>query len=412
MRCDLPNSPIMKGVKVLEVATWAFVPTAAAVLGAWGADVIKVEDPRTGDPMRALTSWGVSPQSTPAGHPLMHAFNRGKRSVGLDVSTAEGHEILMKLAAQSDVFVTNLLPGARRRLRIDVADIREHSPDIIYGLGTAQGTAGPEREKGGFDAISYWGRSGAARAARPDGQSEPVPSPGPAFGDSQSGMNLAGGLAAALFHRERTREPTTVDASLLASGMWSMQIGIATARFLGVDDLPAIDRKSVTNPLVNLYVTADHRCVSLAMLESDKYWPGLCKALDRNDLTSDPRFRTAELRNDNRVACISELDRVFIDLSLTDVIARLKQQAGQWDVIQSVRDLEDDEQVVENGYIGYVSHQDEVDIPFVRVPVRFDEEPEPLAFGPGHAAHTDEVLLELGYDWERIAVLKELGAIT
>jgi crotonobetainyl-CoA:carnitine CoA-transferase CaiB-like acyl-CoA transferase len=403
---------IMKGIKVLELSTWAFVPTAAAVLAAWGADVIKVEEPLHGDTMRGLTSWGVGPRTTPAGHPLVHAFNRGKRSIGLNVASDQGHDVLMRLVDQSDIFLTNLLPPARRKLRVDVDDIRGRNPRIIYGRGSAQGTLGPERDKGGFDAVSYWSRSGAARAAMSAGQAEPVASPGPAFGDTQSGMNLAGGLAAALFHRERTGEAATVDVSLLGSGMWAMQPGITSARFLDVDDLPAIDRKLAPNPLVNVYVTSDHRFVSLAMLESDRYWPGLCEALGRDDLTKDPRFLTAELRGEHRGECIAELDHEFGKRTLAESRETLDRQSGQWDVVQAVRDLEHDPQAVANGYIGYLEHFSGEPIPFVRVPIRFDETPEPLAFAPEHAAHTEEVLLELGYDWSEVVKLKESGATT
>lgn len=408
----LPFAGTMQGIRVVELSTWAFVPSAAALLAAWGADVVKIEEPSTGDMLRGITAWGVGPTSGPAGHPLVQAFNRGKRSVGLNVASDRGREVLMRLIDRADVFVTNFLPPARIKLGIDVADVTSRKPGIIYGRGSGQGVHGPEKDKGGFDAISYWSRSSAARGAMSAGQPHPVSLPGPAFGDSQSGLNLAGGIAAALFHRQRTGEALVVDVSLLASGMWSMQGGITACGYLGLQDLPNIDRDAPPNPLVNVYGTADHQFVSLAMLEADRYWPGVCQALGRSDLQSDPRFATADLRSENRRDCVAELDAEFGRRTLIEARQALSSQTGAWDVVQTAVALHDDPQVIANEYIGYVEQQGLAPVPFVRAPIRFNDTPEPVALAPELGAHTEEVLLELGYDWDEILALKDAQTIS
>ena len=151
---------VLEGIRVLEVAQWWFVPSAAAVLSDWGADVIKVEHPVTGDPQRGLITSGLLPKGS--FNFMWEQPNRGKRSIGIDLSTPDGLEILYKLVEKSDVFLTSFLPPARQRLRIDVEHIRARNPDIVYVRGSGQGVRGPDAEKGGYDGASF------GRAARTD----------------------------------------------------------------------------------------------------------------------------------------------------------------------------------------------------------------------------------------------------
>src|SRR2546423_934950 len=191
----------MEGVRVLEVAEHTFVPAASALLADWGADVVKIEHVERGDAMRGLASTGVAVVPNDV-HVLLEHSNRGKRSLGLDLTSPEGLDILYKLAATADVFLTNKLPSVRTKLKIDVDDIRPHNPDIIYVRGTGQGERGPDADKGSYDSLAFWNRSGVALGVkRPDYDHVPNP-PGPGFGDSIGAMTIAGGIAAALFHRE------------------------------------------------------------------------------------------------------------------------------------------------------------------------------------------------------------------
>ena len=129
---------VMEGVKVLEVAQYTFVPAAGAILADWGADVIKIEHPVRGDTQRGFLNLG-GVQLDPLRHTLIEHPNRGKRSVGLDISTPEGQEILYELAKQCDVFLTNYLPQIRKKNKFDVEHIRAANPNIIYARGSALG---------------------------------------------------------------------------------------------------------------------------------------------------------------------------------------------------------------------------------------------------------------------------------
>src|SRR5436309_2039940 len=178
----------------------------------------------------------------------------------------------------------------------------------------------------------------------PVGGTEPIALPAPGFGDLQTGMHLAGGIVAALWRRERTGRGAVVDTSLLASGLWAMQGSLAGAVSAGLAELPKRARTDVTNPLVVAYPTADGRYVSLMMLGSDRYWPGLCQAIGRPDLVADPRFASARDRAANSAACVAELDTTFASRPLDHWRGALATQDGPWAVVAHVAEATTDGQ--------------------------------------------------------------------
>jgi crotonobetainyl-CoA:carnitine CoA-transferase CaiB-like acyl-CoA transferase len=317
---------VLDGVRVLEVAQWWFVPSAGAVLADWGAEVIKIEHPETGDPQRGLVTSGLVPQG---GFNFMwEQPNRGKKSVALDLASDGGREILYRIAAGCDVFLTSFLPEARRRLRIDVDDLRAVNPRIVYARGSGQGARGPEAERGGYDGASFWARGGIAAALSADPTGPPV-GQRPAFGDGIGGMALAGGIAAALFRRERTGETAVLDLSLLATAMWTLAPDITMAKALAplAGRMPRFDRRSPPNPIVNAYATKDGRWIMLIMLQSDRDWPDLCRHLGRPELADDPRFATHIPRGENQ----EEIEGIVADWAVrrdAAEIDRILNEAG------------------------------------------------------------------------------------
>ncbi|MEY2943566.1 MAG: hypothetical protein RLY97_1580, partial [Pseudomonadota bacterium] len=178
----------LEGIKIIEVAMWAFVPVAGSLLSDLGADVIKIEPP-TGDPIRGLRTGqnGTIPVEL-----SWESYNRGKKSITLDLKQQAGRDVLSKMLGDADVFLTNLLPPARRAMGIDEATIRAAFPQLIYASGSALGPNGADAEKGGYDAITFWARGGVSSSLTEEGAAAPVGPPGPAFGDSLSGSMLAG----------------------------------------------------------------------------------------------------------------------------------------------------------------------------------------------------------------------------
>src|SRR4029450_1753640 len=291
------------GVKVVELASWMFVPSAGTVLVDWGADVIKVEHPVTGDPQRGLVTSGALPGGASAVNSIMEQPNRGKRSVAIDVSRPDGHEAFMRLIEGADVYLTNYLPQVRRKLGVDVDDIRARNPRVIVARGSGQGVKGPDAEKGGYDAASFWARGGVAAVGPTNAEGWPAGQPSAAFGDVMGGLATAGAIAAALLQRERTGETAVVDVSLLATAMWQLSPMVVAARLFGLTRLPTANRLRNPNPGVNTYRTADDRFISLVLLQPDKFWDDLATRLERPELVTDERFRTGAARAQNSEAC-------------------------------------------------------------------------------------------------------------
>jgi crotonobetainyl-CoA:carnitine CoA-transferase CaiB-like acyl-CoA transferase len=402
---------VMKGIRILEVAEHTFVPAASAVLADWGAEVVKVEHAVRGDAMRGLAKTGVMDLSGSV-HVLHEHSNRGKRSIGIDLTRPEGLEVLYKLAETSDVFLTNKLPSVLERLRIDVPDLRTHNPKIIYVRGTAFGPKGPDSEKGGYDMTAFWCRAGSAASCTPPGMPFVVPQPGPAYGDSMGGMTIAGGIAAALFKRERTGEPSVVDVSLLAMGSWAMAAGIALSLQTGKPWGLGAGGGGVGNPLTMIYKTSDERWISLVMLQAFKYWPDFCQHIGQPELASDPRFDSAENLAKNAGDARTIIAEVIGGATLADWTERFATLRGQWAPVQNTLEVAADPQVRANSYLVKTTTGDGTEFELVASPVQFDEKPTATARAPEFNEQGDELLQELGYDWDRIVELKAAGAVT
>jgi crotonobetainyl-CoA:carnitine CoA-transferase CaiB-like acyl-CoA transferase len=403
----------MEGVRVLEVAQFTFVPAAGAVLADWGADVIKVEHAETGDAQRGLSRLMDMPVGTGAFAPLMEHPNRGKRSIGLALERPEALEVLHELIRTSDVFLTNFLPRARRKLGIDLEDVRRIKPDIIYVRGSGFGSGGPDSEKGGYDSTAFWARGGSALATTPTEFDGLCKMPAAAYGDSLGGMTIAGGIAAALLARERTGEASVVDVSLLGVGAWASALPVAFALLTGTPParLPYV-HSARTNPLVGNYRTADDRWLVLAMLQPGRYWPDFCRRVGREDLIADARFATVEALMANAAQGAEILQQVIASRSLVDWTSEFSGMEGQWAVAQDPWEVGHDAALRANGMIAEVLDVDGTPRELVANPVQFDQAPVSLTRAPQFAEHTDEILRGLGKSDDDLITLKIAGAVT
>jgi crotonobetainyl-CoA:carnitine CoA-transferase CaiB-like acyl-CoA transferase len=399
----------LAGLRVLDLGTRIGAPFCAGLLGEWGAEVIKIEHPETGDPQRGLVNMGLVPTGPGGINHMIELPNRGKKSVALDLKTDEGRDVLLKLAATCDVFVTSYLPHVRRSLRIEVDDIRAANPNIIYVRGSGQGQHGPEAEKGGYDGASFWARAVSDIVTKVGDW--PVPPPGPAFGDMLGGMVIAGGICAALYHREHTGEALVVDNSLLGTAMWATAGSSLAAGLFGISKLPAGDRTQMFNPLVNVYKTADERFIQLMMLQADRFWPEFVTAIGHPELATDPRFAEGPARYEHRQECITTLDEIFATKTFDEWRQILSGISGVWAPVQTQGELLEDPQVLANDYVREVKHKSGNSYRIVGAPIMFDGKAPELTAAPDHGEHTDEVLLELGLDMDQIIELKVKGAI-
>jgi crotonobetainyl-CoA:carnitine CoA-transferase CaiB-like acyl-CoA transferase len=395
----------LEGIRVVELASWVFMPAAGAVLADWGADVVKLEDRVSGDPLRGLTN---STTSTSGFNSTMAQLNRGKRSIGIDVGTPGGREVLYALLRRADVFMTSFRAPARRRLGIEVEDIRAINPKIIYARGTGQGSRGPDADKGGYDLASTWARSGMAYRLSEQGGAPPA-MPG-SVGDLTSGIAAAGAIAAALFRRERTGDPSTVEVSLYGMGMWIMSQSLTAAQFQEV--APVTPRDDVLNPLVNSYRTKDGRWLFLVLLQGDRFWADLCGRMNRGDLLLDRRFDTAEARQSNVKDCIRVLDEVFATRTLDEWRSALADFDGVWCPVLSPSEVTLDPQVEANGYFPPIESTENAPARLVASPMQFNDQAiGRLRPAPELGEHTELVLLELGYSWDDISTMKDVKVV-
>jgi crotonobetainyl-CoA:carnitine CoA-transferase CaiB-like acyl-CoA transferase len=404
----------MDGVRVLEVAQFTFTPSAGAVLADWGADVVKVEHAEYGDAQRGLKI-GSGGAAAGTFQPLMEHPNRGKRSIGLALEVPSGRGVLMELVRDSDVFLTNFLPDARRRLRIDAEDIRAANPSIIYVRGSGHGQRGPEFDRPGYDGSTFWSRMGCAWGVTPPDSGRLLGQPSGAFGDSMGGAMMAGGVAAALFARERTGRGSIVDVSLMSVGAWAMALWLGTAMLTGesVPPLPTTAPPHLAvNPTIGSYKTADGRFITLMMLQPGRYFADLCRHLEIEHLLEDERFQTAEGLMANASEVGGHLASAFARRPYAEWVERLRTLEGPWAPAQDPLEVVADPQLEANGCLLPVVDAAGVQRKLVANPVQFDERPPEVVRGPQFAEHTDDILRELGKSDEEILQLKLDGACT
>jgi crotonobetainyl-CoA:carnitine CoA-transferase CaiB-like acyl-CoA transferase len=394
----------LEGVRVVEVANWTFVPAAGAVLSDLGADVIKVESP-TGDPQRALRNLLNLGEDGP--NPFLEIPNRGKRSFTADLNLESGRKALARVLATADVFLTSNLAPIRRKLHIEVEDIRAANPQIIYVRGTGWGAHGPMADVGGYDVACGWATSGMAyKMSLPEG---PLVQP-PAFFDLQGANTIAGAVGIALFKRERTGETSVIDVSLMHVGMWALAPDIVGTPFSGATGPP--DRTKPPNPGVNTYRTSDGRWIYLVLLQAARYWADLCNHLGCPELIEDERFVDDAARYTNRAACVAALDAAFGSKTLDELRLALDGFTGVWAPVLRPDEIPDHPQILPNGLFPVVTPQSGNPFNLVPAPMHFDDVPTvPRAAAPELGQHTEEILLETGLDWDEISELRESGAL-
>jgi crotonobetainyl-CoA:carnitine CoA-transferase CaiB-like acyl-CoA transferase len=406
----------MEGVRIVEVAQFTFVPASGGILAEWGADVIKVEHAVTGDAQRGLvTSLGLNlVGDTTSFFPIMEGPNRGKRSVGIALEVPEGRAVLDDLIRTADVFVTNFLPRARAKLRIDVADVRAVNPDIIYVRGTGFGPKGPEASAGGYDGTAFWARGGSADCATPDDADHVVNQPTGAYGDNVGGMTIAGGIAAALYARATTGETSVVDVSLLGVAAWTTQFSVNLALVAGgpLPKPPAGKGHGTPgNPLMGTFRTAEGRWVNLCMLQPTRYWPEFCERMGRPDLITDPRFAGDAILQHGHEGGEIVAD-IIGELTLDQWREQMDGAEGQWALVQNTYEVGMDPALRANGLIATVTDYEGKERELVANPVQFDETAVVSGRAPQFAEHTDEILRELGKTDDELIALKIAGAIT
>ncbi|MCW3100770.1 MAG: CoA-transferase [Chthonomonadaceae bacterium] len=398
---------IFAGLKVIDCASFIAGPGAAAILSDFGAEVIKVEPPGIGDPMRY--TYRVPPNPPAEQNYYWELPNRNKRGVALNLKSAGGADVLKRLIQSADVFVINFPPHVLKALGLTYEEVSAVNPRIVYANLTGYGDHGPEANKPGYDITAFWARTGLMDQGRAAGAPPALPVPG--SGDLATATTLYAAIATGLYRREKTGKGCHVSTSLIAAGAWSAGIWLQAA-LAGATIPGLIDREHPNNALVNPYASADNRWILLLLVQEDKEWQSLVKALGRPELAQDPRFAEIKQRHANAVALVQVLDEVFRTQPLEYWRAVLDQERITFGVVQSLQELAHDPQLLANEILRPMQNGAATPTLTVDSPLTVHEEqkaaPRPA---PGLGQHTVEVLTELGYDAAAIEKLSADGVI-
>ena len=402
-------SGALEGVKIVELAIWAAGPAGGGIMADWGAEVIKIEDPEGGDPFRGFLSLGVGAASASAINGSFDSDNRNKKSVAIDVRTKEGQEIAYRLIKDADVFLTNFRPAAIERYGMSYAKLKALNPRLVYVWVTGYGPVGPEKDRAAFDYAGFWARSGImATIGEPDA---PPPGQRPGMGDHTTSIAVVAATTGALFARERTGVGQEVWVSLYRTGLWVDSMDVQTA-LLNRQNVPRLSRTQMGNPLFNAYRAKDDKWFQLVNLQSDRHWPGFCKAVGRTDLIADPRFSDAAARRENGPALIAIIDAALATKTRAEWATLFDVEGEFWAPIQTVEDVIHDPQAHANGSFVEVDHPTGQHIEMVATPIDFRSTPaQTLTAAPEVGQHTEEILLAAGYSWDDLARLREQGVI-
>jgi len=393
----------LSGIKVVEMGVWVAGPSCAAILADWGADVIKIEPPE-GDPFRGLFAGLLN---LPA-NPPFELDNRGKRSIALDLEKEDARYIAADLVNAADVFVTNMRPRVLRKYGMDYESRALTNPRLVYCQLTGYGPDGPEADRASYDIGAFWSRSGVVASLTTDGREPPQQRGG--MGDHMTGSNGAGAIAAALFNRERTGRGQKVAVSLMRVGAYMMGWDTNTSLRFGTPTVP-YDRHHAVNPIINSFRDSDGKWFWLLLLQADRHWPDLLRALNAQRLASDERFASIPNRMANSEALINELDPIIQQKSLAEWGPIFDREDVWWAPVQSTTEVIADPVARAAGVFIDVPGPDGP-ITQVATPSDFYGTPvEPRGWVPELGQNTEEILVELGYDWDRIIALKDLGAI-
>jgi len=395
----------LEGIRVIEIGFWVAGPAAAGIMADWGAEVVKIEPPN-GDPMRGLFS-------TAAGidvpiNPPFELDNRGKRSLALNLLHDEGRAIALTLLDRADVLVSNLRLSALERAGLGYAAVQARNPRLVYCSISGYGPNGPDRDRPAYDVGAFWARAGVAASLAPKGADPPQQRGG--MGDHSTAVAAVSAICAALVARQRTGEGQFVAASLLRTGVYMMGWDVNTKLRLGRVE-SAYDRRRIPNPLVNCYRSSDGRWFWLLGLQGDRHWPDLIRAVARPELLSDSRFANIRVRREHADACVAVLDEIFNSQPMAYWAEAFDRAGMWWAPVQTVSEMVEDPQARAGGAF-VPSEVADGSVDMVASPADFFGTPGPVpTMAPEFGQHTEQILLELGYDWARIAALREEGAI-
>ena len=388
----------LTGVRVLDFTRYQQGPYATSLLADLGAEVLKIEPRIDGELGRQM-------EGLPDGFSAyFESYNRGKRSITLDLTRPAAKEIIHKLLASMDVLVENFRPGVMDRLGLGFDALHERFPRLVYASASAFGPKGPRATRPGFDHIA---QAVSGLMVEQAGGVDSDPQPGlPGMADQVSAMLFAYGITAALFARDHGSAGQHVQVSLLGSMLALQGRQITRYMYSGKQGRPRRRR----SPTLGNYRAAD-AWLALAAIDP-KFWPGVCRALDLPELIADPRFAGPWERDANAELLETVLSDRFAERPAAHWLVRLEEEDVPCGPVNTYEAVVADEQVWANGYLTEVEHPNLGQIRTGGLPIHFSATvPGSVQPAPELGQHTEETLLALGYAWEDISALHDDGTI-
>lgn len=389
-----PTSPLT-GVRIVELTAMITGPLAGTLLADLGAEVIKVENPKDGDPFRSFRGGTYSP--------YFATYNRNKKGVTLNLKGALGKEAFLKLIESADVLIVNFRSGVMERLGLGVDQLREVNPRLIVCSITGFGESGPYADRPAYDAVGQALSGISSLLLGADAQIT-----GPSIADNLTGMYASYGILGALFERERTGKPRTLQLNMLESTMAFISDPFANFTMAGVKPDPLMRVRASQSYALRCQ---DGSLVAVHMSSPQKFWVGLLKALEREDLATDPRFAERAQRLDNYEELAIELNRTSKTQPRDHWLARLVENDVPHAPVLTLPEVMDDVQVKHLKTFAKAEHAVHGPQKMIRRPVLYDgqREDQPLQPAPDLGEHSDEVFRALGYADEVIAKIQSGG---
>lgn len=393
----MSNNRPLSGVKVVELSTFVAAACATRFFADQGAEVIKVE-PIGGDNLRFAAATDGIPED-PYENITFDLENANKRSISLNLKNPECYEVLMKLIAGADMFVTNWRPQALAKMHLDYESLKVKFPKLVYGAVTGYGEEGPDKDLPGYDGTAFFARSGILGTIYEKG-TVPI-NLVPSMGDRPTGMSLAAGLLAALYNAEKTGKGDKVTISLLAMAIF-MEGTLLQASQYGKVNYP-IKKTETLNPLMSSYKTKDERFIQLVMPVYNIFMPKFAKAMDHEEWMTDPRFANMKsIENGGRADFYNTVAAAFAELTAAEASDILMKADLPYAVAKVWPEVLEDEQAWATDCLlkkAYPSGERSI----VRPPLRFAESGlPPYECAPQLGENTIEIMKELGYTEEKI----------
>ena len=398
----MENLPL-KGIKVIDAASFIAAPLVSALMSDYGAEVIKIE-PLTGDTYREAVIGGhVWPESE-----IDWAFileNRNKRSLSIDLKSKEGQLILKKLLKDTDVFVTNLPKTPREKLRLTNSIIRKINPRIIYASLTGYGENGPDSNRTALDSTAYFARSGLMDWSKTNNPEGIPPFPIPGGGDHPTGLSLFTSILLGLMNREKTGLGTSVSTSLLANGIWSNAM-LIQAILSGHEPIDTFHWDTLS-AMRNIYTLKDQTLFFMLLTNEEKHWDPFIQSFKLEFLKNNIKFNTKDNRQLNKKELKKIIQNSFSQYSYEEVREKLISVGIVFTKIMKTENTISDPQTSLNNMFMNIKGEQITDLKVVSPPLNIENAPRKNATkAPKLGEHNIEILKELGYTMEEIKILQ------